>query len=1279
MGVLHGNPFLIASGTPTEPTFPLQRSIRLRSSASAFFNRTPASASNRKTWTWSGWVKRGILNSSGAVAYPLFAVTTGTTDTTWFEMRFLSDSLYVAGYLTNWRITNQVFRDPSAWYHIVLAVDTTQATANDRLKLYVNGVQVTAFSTTNNPTQNADLGVNQATGTYIGYSNTQYFDGYLTEINFIDGQALTPLSFGGYNPGTNVWEARKYSGTYGTNGFYLNFQNPASTGADSSGNSNNWTPNNIQTSNSALTSYDSMLDVPTLSSGSNANFPTLNPLAGQGNGTYSDGNLAYLNGVSATWKSGVASMGVTSGKYYFEYTITAVSNSSNFYLGVAGSTYNGFASYLGRTADSWAFQWNGASSVKTNNDTSTTVSTAGSISVNNVIQVAIDLGTGSIWWGRNDTWVQGDPSAGTGASFTNLTGTILPAFAVYSNGGDKIAANFGQRPFAYTPPSGFKSLNTFNLPEPTIPRGDKYFEQYLYTGNGGGQQVGEIQKPASLFNLDRSVRLRSSAPASFSRSVTVAGNRKTWTWSGWVKRGTLGSIQQTLLANNFNTTGGLHYIQFTNDTLIMYVELSAGIKTGWQTTAVFRDPSVWYHVVVIFDTTQAVVANMGKIYVNGVLQTTTASNYSSTFISQNADGWINASTYTHYLGSGQTQYSTHYFDGYLADTYFIDGQALDPTSFGAYDGNNYWTPKAYTGTYGTNGFHLEFEDFSNNTATTIGKDTSGNVNNWTPTGISVTAGVTNDSMTDVPTLTSADVANFPTLNFLIKGTPSGGTATMSEGNLAWGTNANSASTIATIPIPTSGKWYWEAVVTTQTYNFCMPGIIKDPQALANLNSAVGALSTGYAIYSPNGQKYNNAINAAYMAAVAQNTVMTIAFDADTGSLYFGAGGSWANGAGLTNQTWANAVAAYTGLTTGTYYPAISADTTTTRINFGQRPFSHTPPTGYKALNSFNIAEVVGDVETSDLVRIKSRSATTAALWFNSISGTGKYLTGNNSTAAEATDVNSLIQFNKNGLLIGNNANINTLNATYIADVWKAGDSTVTNTAGSITSQVRANPISGISVVTYTGNGISTATVGHGLGIQPAMVILKSRSLVNNWWIAHKGSPNSWLQLDTTGAAGTGGGTGGAINYQSTFTNSVFGFLNGSSNVNNVNQNLATYVAYCFLEIPGFSKFDSYISNGSSTDGPFVYTGFRPRWVMIKQRDVTRSWIMYDTTRNTFNVVDKYFFMEGLNNNEQTAALLDINSNGFKLKNNNVNTNTTAGQVYIYIAFAENPFKYALAR
>jgi len=423
----------------------LTRSLRFRSSASAYLNRTPAAASNRKTWTWSAWVKRGTLNSSGAVAYPLFAVPTGTTDSTWFEFRFVSDYLYVGGYSTNWRVTSQVFRDPAAWYHIVLSVDTTQATANDRLKLYINGVQVTAFSTTNNPTQNADLGINQASTTYINLSNGFYFDGYMAEVNFIDGQALTPSSFGAFSP-YNQWLPKKYAGTYGTNGFYLPFTNNASTttlGYDFSPQGNNWTTNNISVT--AGSTYDSMTDVPTLTSATAANYCVLNALD-KTTGTLSNGNLTWYNAASsqACVRSTMAIP--RTGKWYWEAYLTnpVGANSS----GIALSTF-GMASFIGDT-NSWAYHTNGYKYVSG-------VGTAGFGSVGvtgNIFSYDYDSSTGTLRGYHNGT-LQGTIVTGLAAA---------DYFAAYSSyGGGQWDANFGQRPFNYSPPSGFVALNTFNL------------------------------------------------------------------------------------------------------------------------------------------------------------------------------------------------------------------------------------------------------------------------------------------------------------------------------------------------------------------------------------------------------------------------------------------------------------------------------------------------------------------------------------------------------------------------------------------------------------------------------------------------------------------------------------------------------------------------------------------------------------------------------------------------------------------------------------------------
>ena len=247
--------------------YQISRSVRLRSSASAYLNRTPASASNRKTWTWSAWVKIGS-NSDNFI----FGGNPSATQRCYIALTS-SNNLDLVGVNASSTVlqlrTTAVFRDPSAWYHFVFSIDTTQATAADRAKIYINGSQITALSIATYPSQNTDLEVNNNSSHVIGvrgtYSITNLFDGYLTEINFIDGQALTPSSFGETDTITGSWVAKKYTGSYGTNGFYLNFSdNSAATsttiGKDYSGNGNNWTPNNISVT--AGTTYDSMLDVP---------------------------------------------------------------------------------------------------------------------------------------------------------------------------------------------------------------------------------------------------------------------------------------------------------------------------------------------------------------------------------------------------------------------------------------------------------------------------------------------------------------------------------------------------------------------------------------------------------------------------------------------------------------------------------------------------------------------------------------------------------------------------------------------------------------------------------------------------------------------------------------------------------------------------------------------------------------------------------------------------------------------------------------------------------
>jgi hypothetical protein len=454
--------------------YQISRSVRLRSSASAYFNRTLTTPTSSQKFTWSGWTKRGKLDSSGLQG--IFCPY--SSGTVYGYLAWYQDGIRIFDRLsggTNYLLqTTAVYRDPSAWYHIVYAVDTTQATAANRVRLYVNGVEVTLFSTSTYPTQNNSTTTNSAIAHNIGYdpSNVGYLDGYLTETNFIDGQALTPASFGETNPVTGVWQPKKYAGTYGTNGFYLNFSdNSAATaaaiGADYSGNGNDWTPNNISVT--AGVTYDSMLDVPTLwADGGNGrgNYAVLNPLdSSSASNTISGGNLNATITSSASLRGSIY---VSTGKWYYEVTVNTL---QNLYLGLASNA--GRPTNYTQTS---AFGVNNLGNIYEENTLQTEDSIA--LAAGSTYGIAFDADAKRFWIAKDGQWYScdrtpditisaSDVEAGTyGYDFSSLTGdAFAPHFGNSATAGAAVSANFGQRPFAYTPPTGFKALNTLNLPE----------------------------------------------------------------------------------------------------------------------------------------------------------------------------------------------------------------------------------------------------------------------------------------------------------------------------------------------------------------------------------------------------------------------------------------------------------------------------------------------------------------------------------------------------------------------------------------------------------------------------------------------------------------------------------------------------------------------------------------------------------------------------------------------------------------------------------------------
>jgi hypothetical protein len=784
---------------------------------------------------------------------------------------------------------------------------------------------------------------------------------------------------------------------------------------------------------------------------------------------------------------------------------------------------------------------------------------------------------------------------------------------------------------------------------------------------------------AGGYDVNNSLRFRSSASAYLNRTPTVAGNQTTWTWSAWVKRGTLSSDQILFDSNPAGTTDTTRLLCYFSAADKIVIDGAA--QTFRATNAVFRDPSAWYHIVISADTTNATADNRFKIYVNGIQQTMSTNN---TF-TQNANTAVNG-VYPHYLGYFNG--SILFFDGYMSDVYLVDGQALTPSSFGETDTTiGSWKPKAYTGTYGTNGFYLKFSDIATTSGSNagLGKDFSGNTNYWTTNNISVTAGTTYDAMKDSPTNTSATVANYAVLNPL----DTGANTTISDGNLKYVTSSNAAvgTCRGTFGV-TSGKWYFE-VTAGSTANANTVGIAN---ANMNVTTGLGDNANGWG-YSNDGYVYNNGSFTATGATWGSGDIAGIAFDADSGKLWFAKNNTWV----LSGNPSAGTSPTFTGLTGNTFFPAVSdyggGSTSNLVANFGQRPFSYTPPTGFVALNTYNLPDSTivkgntvmdatlytgnGSTQTitnaagfkPDLVWNKGRSSAVDNCLTDSNRGANKQLVSN-TTGAELTYTNQVTAFNSNGFSLGadNLGYSNFSGVTYVGWQWQAGQgSTSSNTSGSITSTVSVNATAGFSIVTYTGTG-ANATVGHGLGVAPKMIICKNRTDVISWLIYHSSlGATKYLEFNTSAAVTATPAWNNTEPTSSLFTVGTYTNNNGSGKA---------IVAYCWAEIAGFSKFGSYTGNGS-TDGPFVFTNLKPRFIMIKRTDTTSNWTILDTAREGYNV-DNDPLYPNLSDAEGTTDLADILSNGFKLRSTDASVNANTG-TYIYAAYAENPFKNANAR
>ena len=593
------------------------------------------------------------------------------------------------------------------------------------------------------------------------------------------------------------------------------------------------------------------------------------------------------------------------------------------------------------------------------------------------------------------------------------------------------------------------------------------------------------------------------------------------------------------------------------------------------------------------------------------------------------------------------------------------------------------------GPYGTNGFHLPFGD--NSTAAALGTDAAGS-NDWTVNNISVTAGAGNDSLFDSPTNgTQEDTGaggevsgNYATYNPLYNNAVGGGNgAILSDGNLKTTfTTSGSTGTVPATIFVSSGKWYCEFTAENISGGAePQVGIIRPDDAIDGYIGKTGTNGVGYEPYQD--RRYNAGTPTSSMfgqTTTSGTHIYGLALDLDVGTLDVYEDGTLLGElvSGLSG-TWAFAVA-----------DIGEADVPTIIANFGQRPFAYAAPSGFKALCTTNLDDpTIADVSTAmdvvtytgngtsqtisglsfspDFVWIKNRSQVDPHGLFDTIRGATRRLI-TNGTSSENISSQSLTAFTSDGFSVGGLDAVNASSLALVAWAWDAGTSTVSNTDGSITSSVRANPSAGFSIVSYTGTS-ANATVGHGLNAAPEFIIIKNRDRAVDWIVYHSAiGATKGLKLNTTGAPLTV-----ASYFNNTAPTSSVVSLGAAGDTNYTGEDI---IAYCFAPVEGYSAFGSYTGNGDA-DGPFVYTGFKPAFVMYKRTDSTSDWNIDDYKRDGYNFSNKNL-RANLNNAEGGASFADFLSNGFKLRQVGSSRNASGG-TYIYAAFAENPFKTARAR
>jgi len=826
-----------------------------------------------------------------------------------------------------------------------------------------------------------------------------------------------------------------------------------------------------------------------------------------------------------------------------------------------------------------------------------------------------------------------------------------------------------------------------------------------------------------------------------SRTFGTPTDNDKWTLSCWIKlseipNSSTGANGHYLLAasatDSWTAYGGVYINGSGHPGKLTFFSQDATVSTEASCIidGVLRDYSAWYHLVVVVngDNTGGEI----EIWINGVNETPSSFTY-------NGNTQINSAS-THYIGR-QAPADSGYLGKYLADYHFIDGQAKAATDFGKTDDNGQWVPKAYSGSYGDNGFHLDFADAGATSGSNAGagKDVSGEGNYFTTDDIG-----SEDQMGDTP----SSGKNYATLNPLDEWA---GDGVFAEGNLSFSTTGAFGRGVATIR-PSSGKWYGEVYITNHE-RFSM-GVMNETGA----DSLQGGGTTNSAILNYAGGTYwDTNPTSSHVSALANGNIVSFALDLDNDILWFAVNGTWAQSvsvsaieAGTTTDSFTDVIGSTVPVTGDHIAMFVESNSTTDDmgcvVNFGQDAtfngnhsgtpvtggngeWAYAPPDGFNALCTANLdaddyASVNNAVDAEKAFDVSLWEGTgttpitittgmdTGLLWikdresggqehylFDSVRGVAKavYASLSNAEYSEVGELDSLTPTGGGYTISGGGTN--STGDDYVGWSWKAGTTTDDNSSvgninsGSTGYSQSRNSTAGFSIVQYSsneypgnyGSSLYYDKVAHNLGAAPEMIIIKNRDDSQNWAVWHKSlSDDNELALNSDAAPTTNGyfPTSEQAHTDTYFVIGGDSSSGGYEPVNHYDQGTFEankFIAYLFRSVPGYSHCGHYDGTGSTN---FQYTGFRPAMLIVKCLDGTNSWIMFDSSRDTHNLTWKHLFPDVFDAEPTsgTSNSVDFVSNGFVLRTGDSSTNSSSTNYdYVYYAVAENPFKYANAR